>query len=55
MITILQFVGLGNSNEVFLVTTDDSGQKRFLEIPKVSPLLEVLNPKYFRHKKVLLG
>lgn len=55
MITILQMVGLGNSNEVLLVTTDDSGQKRFLEIPQLSPLLEVLNPQRFRHKKVLFG
>lgn len=55
MITILQMVGLGDSNEVLLVTTDDSGQKRFLEIPQVSPLLEVLNPKQFRHKKILFG
>lgn len=55
MITILQLVGLGNSNEVLLVTTDETGQKRFLEIPQVSPLLEVLNPKQFRHKKVLFG
>lgn len=55
MITILQLVGLGNSNEVLLITTNDIGQKRFLEIPQLSPLLEVLNPKQFRHKKVLFG
>ena len=55
MITVLQLVGLGDRNEVLLVTTDDSGQKRFLEIPQLSPLLEVLNPQQFRHKKVLFG
>jgi len=55
MITILQLVALGNNNEVLLITTDETGQKRFLEIPQLSPLLEVLNPKQFWHKKILFG
>lgn len=55
MITILQLAGIGDRDEVLLISTDISGQKRFLEIDKVSPLLEPLNPKMFRHRKLLYG
>lgn len=55
MVTILQLAGLGDRDEVLLINTDQNGQKRFLEIDKVSPLLEPLNPRRFRHKKLLYG
>ena len=55
MITVLQLTALSNTNEVLLVTTDESGQKRFLEIDRISPLLEPLNPSLFQHKKLLHG
>ena len=55
MVTILQLAGLNDRNEVLLINTDKSGQKRFLDIDKVSPLLEPLNPQLFRHRKLLYG
>ena len=55
MITILQLMALGNDNEVQFITTDESGEKRFLEIDKVMPILEPLNPGRFRHRKLLYG
>jgi hypothetical protein len=55
MITLLQLVGLGNSNHVRLAKTDVFGYERFLEIENISPLLEILHPKYFKHKKLLYG
>ena len=55
MITILQLIGLGKGNEVKLVTTDKNGTRRFLEVDKVSPLLEPLNKQQFQHQKLLYG
>lgn len=55
MITLLQLVGLGDNDDVLFVGTRDNGQKRMIDIDKVSPLLEPLDPKKFRHRKILYG
>lgn len=55
MITILQLVGLGNTNDVLFLGTDKSGEQRHLEIENISPLLETLDPSRFRHRKLLYG
>ena len=55
MITILQLTALNDSDEVLLITADEHGQKRFLHVDRVSPLLEPLDPQRFRHKKLLYG
>jgi len=55
MISILQLAGLDDANELLLATTDESGQRRFLEFDWLSPLLEPLDPKRFRHRILLYG
>ena len=55
MITILQLMALGDSNEVKMLRTDEHGAQKHLEIDKVSPLLEPLDPNRFRHRKLLYG
>lgn len=55
MITILQLAGLDDSNQIQFITTDASGERRFLEFGWVSPLLKPLDPNRFQHSKLLYG
>lgn len=55
MITILQLMALGDSNEVKMMRTDEHGAQKHLAFDKVSPLLEPLDPNRFRHMKLLYG
>jgi len=55
MITILQLTGLSDRDEVLFIKTDGHGQKRFLLVDRVSPLLEPLDPQQFQYKRLLYG
>ena len=55
MTTILQLAGLPDNDTIVLETTDETGQRRFLDLNWVSPLLEPLEPQRFRHLKLLYG
>jgi glutathione synthase/RimK-type ligase-like ATP-grasp enzyme len=55
MTTILQIRAIGNENEVGLIRTDDSGERRTIQIEGQVPLLDVLRPGFFHIHTLLDG